>query len=222
MNKLSNRLNAIAQFVDKKDSVVDVGCDHGYLSIYLKEVIKVKKIIASDINQNALNSAINNIKKSNLDIETVLSDGIKDVNLKGINTLVISGMGTSTILHILSDKDKLKYIDKLLLQSNNDHELLRRSLNEIGYYLEDETYTFEKGKWYVTCKFIKLDKKNNEDTIKYGFLNNDEYNKYLLNYEDNIVKRIPWKSFKAKLKSILRCNKLKRTIGSLSNSVGRQ
>ena len=212
MNKLSNRLNAIAQFVDKKDSVVDVGCDHGYLSIYLKEVIKVKKIIASDINQNALNSAINNIKKSNLDIETVLSDGIKDVNLKGINTLVISGMGTSTILHILSDKDKLKYIDKLLLQSNNDHELLRRSLNEIGYYLEDETYTFEKGKWYVTCKFIKLDKKNNEDTIKYGFLNNDEYNKYLLNYEDNIVKRIPWKSFEAKLKAILRYNKLKRTI----------
>ena len=110
MNKLSNRLNAIAQFVDKKDSVVDVGCDHGYLSIYLKEVIKVKKIIASDINQNALNSAINNIKKSNLDIETVLSDGIKDVNLKGINTLVISGMGTSTILHILSDKDKLNSI----------------------------------------------------------------------------------------------------------------
>ena len=54
MNKLSNRLNAIAQFVDKKDSVVDVGCDHGYLSIYLKEVVKVKKIIASDINQNAL------------------------------------------------------------------------------------------------------------------------------------------------------------------------
>ena len=68
MNKLSNRLNAIAQFVDKKDSVVDVGCDHGYLSIYLKEVIKVKKIIASDINQNALNSAINNIKKCNLNI----------------------------------------------------------------------------------------------------------------------------------------------------------
>lgn len=215
MNKLSNRLKAIVKFVDKKDSVVDVGCDHGYLSIYLKEIIKVKKIIASDINQNALNSAINNIKKSNLDIETVLSDGIKDVNLKGINTLVISGMGTSTILHILSDSDKLKNINKLLLQSNNDHEDLRRNLNKIGYYLEDETYTFDKGKWYVTCKFVKSEQTNSEDVIKYGFLNNAEYNKYLLEYEENIIKRIPWKSFRAKINAILKYKKIKRTISKL-------
>ncbi len=212
MNKLSNRLKAIVKFVDKKDSIVDVGCDHGYLSIYLVENKLVKKVIASDINQNALNSAISNIEKSNLDIETVLSDGIQDINLKGINTLVISGMGTSTILHILSDSNKLKNINKLLLQSNNDHEDLRRNLNKIGYYLEDETYTFDKGKWYVTCKFIKSDNKNNEEVIKYGLLNNTEYNEYLLSYEDGIVKRIPWTSFKAKIKAILKYKKLKRTI----------
>jgi tRNA (adenine22-N1)-methyltransferase len=212
VNKLSNRLKAIAKFVEKKDSVVDVGCDHGYLSIYLKKVINVKKIIASDINQNALNSAINNIKKSNLDIETVLSDGIKDVNLKGINTLVISGMGTSTILHILSDSDKLKNINKLLLQSNNDHEDLRKNLNKLGYYLEEETYTYEKGKWYVTCKFIKSDKKNTEETLKYGFLNNKGYNQYLLEYEANIIKKIPFKSIKAKINAILKYTQLKRTI----------
>lgn len=215
MNKLSNRLKAIVKFVDKKDSIVDVGCDHGYLSIYLSQNKLVKKVIASDINQNALNSAINNIKKSNLDIETVLSDGIKDVNLKGINTLVISGMGTSTILHILSDSNKLKNINKLLLQSNNDHEDLRRNLNKIGYYLEDETYTFDKGKWYVTCKFVKSEHKNSEDVIKYGLLNNVEYNKYLLDYEEKIVKRIPWKSIKAKIKAILKYNKLKRTISKM-------
>ena len=212
MNKLSNRLKAIVKFVDKKDSIVDVGCDHGYLSIYLVENKLAKKVIASDINQNALNSAINNIKKSNLDIETVLSDGVKDVNLKGINTLVISGMGTSTILHILSDSNKLKNINKLLLQSNNDHEELRRSLNKRGYYLEDETYTFDKGKWYVTSKFVKSEQTNNENVIKYGLLNNTEYNKYLLKYEENIVKRIPWFSLKAKINAILKYKKTKRII----------
>ena len=136
MSKLSLRLKAIVKFVEKKDKLVDVGCDHGLLSIYLIENELVSKVIASDINQNALNSAINNIQKRNLDIETVLSDGIKDINMKGINTLVISGMGTSTILHILSDSNKLKNISKLLLQSNNDHEDLRRNLNNIGYYLQ--------------------------------------------------------------------------------------
>ena len=47
MNKLSNRLKAIVKFVDKKDSIVDVGCDHGYLSIYLIENKLVKKAVKS-------------------------------------------------------------------------------------------------------------------------------------------------------------------------------
>ena len=212
---ISLKLKAIAFFINKSDKIVDIGCDHAYLDIYLCQNDLCKNVIASDINQNALNSAINNIKKSNLDIETVLSDGIKDVNLKGINTLVISGMGTSTILHILSDSNKLKNINKLLLQSNNDHEDLRRNLNKIGYYLEDETYTFDKGKWYVTCKFVKSEHKNSEDVIKYGLLNNVEYNKYLLDYEEKIVKRIPWKSIKAKINAILKYKKLKRTISKM-------
>ena len=99
-----------------------------------------------------------------------------------------------------------------MLQSNNDHEDLRRNLNNIGYYLEDETYTFDKGKWYVTCKFIKSEQTNSEDVIKYGLLNNDDYNNYLLEYEENIIKRIPWKSFKAKFNAIFKYKKLKRTI----------
>ena len=42
---LSKRLQAVATLVDVNSRVIDVGCDHGYLSIYLKEVVKVKKII---------------------------------------------------------------------------------------------------------------------------------------------------------------------------------
>lgn len=212
MTKISKRLKAIVEFVDKKDKIVDVGCDHGLLSIYLIENELVSKVIASDINQNALNSAIKNIKLRNLNIETVLSDGICDVNLKGINTLVISGMGTSTVLHILSDDKKLEKIDKLLIQSNNDHEDLRRGLNNKGYYLENETYTLDKGKWYVTCKFVKSDKQNQDYVIKYGLLNNKEYNDYLVDYEKSIFKKIPWLSIKAKLKALSKLNKLKKTI----------
>ncbi len=212
MTKISKRLKAIAEFVNKKDTLVDVGCDHGLLGIYLVEKNKVKKVIASDINQNALNSAIRNIKKRNMNIETVLSDGVKDINLKGINTLVISGMGTSTILHILENSEKIKNIQKLIIQSNNDHELLRSKMNEKGYFLEDESYTYDKNKWYVTCKFVKSNEKNTDIQIKYGFLSNSDYNNYMLQYEKSILKKIPFTAIRVKLMALKKLNQLKKAI----------
>lgn len=212
MSKLSKRLESLALLVDKKDSIVDVGCDHGLLSIHLVENKLCKKVIASDVNQNALNSAIKNISLRKLDIETVLSDGIDSVNLKGINTLIISGMGTSTILHILKDDSKLTKINKLILQSNNDHSLLRKELNRKGYFLEKEVVINDKGKWYVTMLFVKSDKNNTDKEIEYGYLNNSEYNDYLLNYYKKILKKIPLFSFKAKYNTYKKYIKLKKAI----------
>ena len=57
MIKLSNRLAAIASLVPLKSSVIDIGCDHALLDIYLYQNKQVEKIIASDINENALNNA---------------------------------------------------------------------------------------------------------------------------------------------------------------------
>lgn len=213
MSKLSKRLKSLASLVEKNDQVVDVGCDHGLLSIYLVENKLCKKVIASDVNQNALNSAIKNISSRKLDIETVLSDGINDINLKGINTLIISGMGTSTILHILSDDKKLKNIKKLILQSNNDHAILRRELNRKGYFLEQEVALNDKGKWYVTMLFKKSDKSNSIKEIEYGYLNNDEYNDYLISNYKKIFKKIPLYSIKAKVNSYKKYIKLKKVIG---------
>ncbi len=212
MTKISKRLKAIAEFVSAQDKLVDVGCDHGLLSIYLVENKKVFEVIASDINPNALQNAILNIKKHNLNIKTVLSDGIQAIDLKEMNTLILSGMGTKTILHILEDTEKIKTIKKLLIQSNNDHALLREKLNQKGYYLEEETYTYDKNKWYVTCKFIKSDKKNTAREIQYGFLNNLDYNNYLLAYNKKILEKIPVSSLKNKLKALKNLRKLEKAI----------
>lgn len=211
MTNISKRLNSLALFVEKKDSLIDVGCDHGLLSIYLKENKLCKNIIASDINKNALSGAIKNINKRNLDIPTYLSDGINDVPLKGINTLVISGMGTSTIKHILNDSNKLKHIKKIIIQSNNDHKLLRTFMNDINYYMADENVVYDKGKWYVTCLFIKSDKKNTKKELEYGYLSNSLYNEYLILEQKKILKKIPFYSF-AKYQKISELNKLKRAI----------
>lgn len=211
MTKLSNRLKSLALFVDKNDSLVDIGCDHALLSIYLTKNQLCKKVIASDINVNALSNAKKNIKKSNLNIETILSDGLKKIDTSFVNALIISGMGTSTISHILSDKEKLKTIDKLIIQSNNEHESLRRNLNLLGYYLKEENIIFEKDKWYVTCLFIKSKKLNTLEELKYGFLNNAEYNNYLLNKHKTILRHIPLFSLE-KLKKYKSYCQLKKAI----------
>ncbi len=191
MNKISKRLLSIADFISKEDELVDVGCDHGLLSIYLIENKLCKRVIASDINPKALNNAIENIKKKNLNIETILSDGIDNIDLTNINTLIISGMGTSTILHILKDNNKLNNINKIIIQSNNEHEVLRKEMNNKNYYLKEEKILKDKNKWYITMYYIKSNKKNTKNEIEYGYLNNQEYIKFLLNKYNELLKIIP-------------------------------
>lgn len=212
MNKLSQRLMSLVEYTEKSDSLVDVGADHGYLSAYLVKNNLVKKVIASDVNSSALNNALNTFKRENLNIETILSDGLKNISLEEINTLVISGMGTKTILHILEDKRVPKYINKLILQTNNDYHILRSKLNEKGYFLESETILKEKNKWYITMKFIKNSKRNDQRTIKYGYLNNEEYKKHLIKKQKEILKKIPITSIIPKLKTFIHFIKLKNAI----------
>ena len=99
MIKLSKRLEKIATFVDDGANIVDIGCDHALLDIYLVLNRKNIKVVASDVNKNALNNALNNIKKYKLTdkINTVLSNGLDSIDVTGLDTIIISGMGTHTI-----------------------------------------------------------------------------------------------------------------------------
>lgn len=212
MTKLSKRLLSLASFVSKKDCVLDVGCDHALLSIYLLENNLCQKIIASDINSNALSQAQKNIKLHHLNLKIYLSNGLKDIPLKDLNTLIISGMGTNTILNILSDDSKLEKITKLIIQSNNDLELLRTSLNNKNYYLKDEICLKDKNKWYVTCLFIKSPLKNTKQELKYGYLKNKEYLGYLLKESKKIFHKVPITSLKTKLKYLKRIKELKKAV----------
>ena len=199
----SLKLKAIAFFIDKKDKVVDVGCDHAYLDIYLAKNNLCKNIIASDINENALNNAKKNIAKYNLTkkIKCILSDGINEVNVKDINTVVIAGMGTKTIKHIISNKEKFKNIDKIILSSNNDQYLLRKFMNKNHYYLEDENY--------VISKYKQGKQKFNNKELMFGKykIENKNYYEYLFKENKKILEKIPFTKFKAR-KKIKKENKI--------------
>ena len=202
MIKLSKRLLAIANLVDDNSKVVDIGCDHGLVSIYLAMNKQNISIIASDINQNALDNAIKNINKYHLEdkIKVCLSNGLDNINDE-IDTIIISGMGGHTIIDILTNnQEKLNTVNNIIIQSNNDIEYVRRKIVKLGYYISKEKLILDKNIYYTVILFTKGKKKYTNKEYYFGPIllkenskifiekNNKEYTK-LVNIKNNIPKR---------------------------------
>lgn len=196
----SNRLSQITFFINKSDRVIDVGCDHALLDIYLIQNDICQSSLASDISENALKAGIKNIKNAKLEkkIPTVISDGLMNIDTSNYNTIVISGMGAHTIMDILSEKKKLRSINKIIIQSNNEWPLIRKFMNKIGYYLLDESIVKDRNHYYSVMKFIKKNKKNSPKIIKYGIykINNLDYYRYRIYQNNDILKMIKNDIFK--------------------------
>ncbi len=215
MIKLSKRLASIASNIDKEDKVVDIGCDHGYLSIYLKAVNGNKVVIATDINENALNMAKKNINKNSILIETRLGNGLDVIKHNEVDTIIISGMGGNTILNILK-KNKLKYIKKIVIQSNTDIPLIRKYINKLGYTIKNEQLIIDKNIYYIIITFTKGKHKYSKKELYFGPIllkeNNDLFNEKKaieLNKLEEILKKIPSKKIitKYKLKKLIKLYK---------------
>ena len=170
MINISKRLKTIASLVDNNSKIIDIGCDHGLLDIYLLQKLDNIKIIASDINKNALNSAISNIKKYNVkNIETRLGNGLEIIKKDEIDTIIISGMGTYTIIDILNNSiDKLDNVNNIIIQSNNNNDKLREYVVNIGYYIDDELLVEDNNIIYTIVKFKKGRKKYTKKELFLG------------------------------------------------------
>ena len=178
--------------VDSNDVVADIGCDHAYLDIYLVMNNIVPKTLACDINRKALDMGINNIKKYGLEdkIATKLCDGITGIS-KDINTLIISGMGTSTIIKILSN-DNVKNINKVITQSNNDYYELRKYMVNNGFYISYEESIFDKDKYYINMVFLRGNKNYSSRELRFGtMMFNKDYYEHLVNKYKYIYSHIP-------------------------------
>lgn len=137
---LSHRLEACCAFVHPGDRVADVGCDHGYLGIYLLQQGLARSVIAADVRQGPLESARRNGEKYGLSDKMTfcLSDGVADVP-RDFDTLVCAGMGADTMISILGAAPWLKDSRyRLILQCQSKRPVLRQWLYEQGYALHQE------------------------------------------------------------------------------------
>lgn len=187
---LSLRLSSLTKFVNYNDKIIDIGCDHALLDIFLVKNDLVKSIIASDINVQALNSGIKNIESEGLSdkISARLGDGLNVLTDKdNIDTVIISGMGTNTIMGILNN-DHLKDINKLIIQSNNDHTMLRKYVTKLGFFIKNEEYFQDNKKNYINIVFVRGNKKYSKIDLTYGPIL--KHNKPYLEFEINNIEKI--------------------------------
>ncbi len=167
---LDNRLKRITDFIPSDSYILDVGCDHALLDIYLALNRKNVKLIASDINENPLKIAKENIKKYNLEdkIKLEKADGVSKINDE-VDTVVIAGMGTSTINDIINnDLEKLKNVKKIIISSHTSSFELRENMNKKGFKIIDEAVVFDKGKYYEIIVYGNGYEKLSKLDMKYG------------------------------------------------------
>ena len=186
MNKLSLRLKAVADLIEDGSKVIDIGCDHGLLDIYLTQN-KNCTCLATDISSTCLKKAIDNIKKYNLNIETKVTNGLEGIDYLNYDYIVISGMGFKTIKKILDGKTP----NKLIIQSNNNIEELKYHLLK-KYKLSDEKIVYENGFYYVISLFEKGKKRYKYADYIIGLnKDNQEYINYLYNKYKSIYDKMP-------------------------------
>jgi len=149
---LSERLFAIAGFVEKGACVADVGTDHGYLPVYLAQNGLASHIIASDISAGSLRSALITAEKYGVadKISFVVAPGLSGIGDSDVDTIVLSGLGGETICHILADAGKIFYGGaRIILQPQTKTGLLCSWLLDNGYALQDAKLARDKGRIYV-------------------------------------------------------------------------
>ena len=156
--KLSKRLLTIADLIDTKN-VIDVGCDHALLDIYLTE--KQLNCRGTDISSKVLENAKNNVKKYNLEkkIPLILTNGLENIKIRRVERAM------SKIL-IIEDEESIAELERDYLEissyevtiCNDGEKGLKEALdNEYDLYILDLMLPGVDG--FEICKAIR-NKKN--------------------------------------------------------------
>jgi len=148
--ELSTRLKTVAETI-KHSTLADVGCDHGYLPIYLAKQAKITRALATDISPGPLSNAAANIKAHGVaDIVTArLCTGLEGIAANEYECCVIAGMGGTEIIGILhGNLYTAKSFKQLILSPQKDVRDVRRFLWDNGFVIVDEVMIIDGGKFY--------------------------------------------------------------------------
>lgn len=142
--RLSKRIYAIADQVNKGESAADIGTDHGYVPMLLMKNNISPHVIMSDISEGSLSKAVETFNSCGINMPGSafrVGDGVSTIEAGEVDDIIIGGLGGFTIIDILdTDIGKSRSFGKLILQP-------RKHSGNLRFYL----YTHG---WDITAEFL--------------------------------------------------------------------
>ncbi len=166
---LSERMKHVAQMVSACKTAADVGCDHGYIAIYLIRTGRAEHVIATDVNRGPLERAEEHIRAYGMTdrIETRLSDGMEALHPGEAQSAVIAGMGGRLVCRILEKSlAAARQMRELILQPQSELHMVRGWLRGYGFVIEAEDMVWEDGKFYPMMRAVPAAKTEPDKTLQ--------------------------------------------------------
>lgn len=162
----NKRIEAISQLIDNDESVIDIGCDHGFLAKMLRIKGNNKLIICSDNKIGPLNNARNNlIGYDNIYFE--LTDGVDNIDTV-CDVCVLAGMGHNTVISIIENNENyFRNCKKIIIQVNSVVAQMRQYLSNHKFQIIDECMVYDY-KYYQIMVVKSGQQQLNELQIEFG------------------------------------------------------
>ncbi|MGI6546000.1 MAG: class I SAM-dependent methyltransferase [Fastidiosipilaceae bacterium] len=158
---LDGRLSRVADLLPASFSrLIDVGTDHARLPLYMVRDGRARSALAVDIRSGPLRVAGRNIARLGMEslVKTQLGDGLRGIDLREGDCVVIAGMGGLEILSILDEVASRGSTDVVfVLQPMKSLPELRRGVIQLGFEIVDEQLSFEGRYHYPLLKLILPD-----------------------------------------------------------------
>ncbi len=200
MISLSKRLAAVCELVPPVSSLADIGTDHGYVPIFLRETRRIETAVAVDIHEGPAERAREHIGLAGLSdfISVRVGGGVSVLTPGEVDGAVIAGMGGLMMIEILEEgravASEMKF---LVLQPQNHQKELRLWLAENGFAIDEERLVREDRRFYEVLRVRRGEMEISEREAETGLLKFREQDplfpdflKYLIQKKDLTIRQI--------------------------------
>lgn len=180
---ISNRLRNIVDLVVEDNNIADIGSDHGYVLISLRNKGFKSKLLGVENKLAPFKNLESNLKESKINnVDVSLSDGLQKVP-SDYKTIIIAGMGFETIQKIIEEsKQSIDSIDYFIIDSHTSFQKVRPYFISLGFIIDEEKIIYEDSIYYQLIRFKK-------DNVKREYTNAElAYGPLNIKRKDNMFK----------------------------------